>query len=212
MLTSRTRKHKDVTFFNVTPAPHTVPILEVLGYERYCSGWFATVPALSASPAAARVTIATAHSHEKDLQPFERDLLLAHASYGCISAVCKSGNRAYPFVFMPRRKFRVIPFAYLVYCRDMADFIQFARPLGRFLAKAGFPVVVLDADGPISGLVGKYLNSRPKYFRGPHRPRLGDLAYSELAMFPVRGDRFWTGWPRSFLDAGASRKGWGHSK
>jgi hypothetical protein len=31
--------------------------------------------------------------------------------------------------------------------------------------------------------VGWYSPERPKYFRGPHRPRLGDLAYTERTMF-----------------------------
>ena len=61
-------------------------------------------------------------------------------------------------------------------------------------------------------LVGKYLDARPKYFKGPHRPRLGDLAYSELAMFPVRGERIWSGWRQGSLDADVVSKRWGHSK
>jgi hypothetical protein len=35
-------------------------------------------------------------------------------------------------------------------------------------------------------LVGKYFGGKmPRYFRGPNRPRLGDLAYTEAAMFGV---------------------------
>lgn len=207
-------KRKDVTFLNVTPAPHTLPILEAQGYVKYCQGWFAAVPALSGprdddvhvelvSPDICLVT---------DLQPFEKELLLVHSYYGCISLTCRSGGRTYPFVFMPRRKFGILPFVYLVYCRDRADFVRFARPIGRFLLKFGLPVVVLDSNGPISELVGKYLDARPKYFKGPHRPRLGDLAYSELAMFPVRGERIWSGWRQRSLDADVISKRWGHSK
>jgi len=206
-------KRKDVTFLNVTPALHTLPTLEAQGYARYCQGWFAAVPTLSALCDDAHVELVGPDiCRSKDLQPFEEELLLAHASYGCIGVTCHSGNRTYPFVFMPRRKFGVLPFAYLVYCRDVADFVRFARPVGRFLIKAGFPVVVLDSDGPIPGLVGKYLDTRPKYFKGPHRPRLGDLAYSELAMFPVRGERIWSGWRQVSSNAGVINKRWGHSK
>ena len=212
MLNSHGRNRNDVTFFNVTPAPHTLPILEAQGYVRYCRGWFAAVPALSASPDSARVKLVTPDiCHDKDLQPFEKELLVAHANYGCISVICNAKNRTYPFVFVPRRKFGVISFAYLIYCRDVADFVRFAGPLGRFLAKSGFPVVVLDSNGPMRGLVGKYIDARPKYFKGPHQPRLGDQAYSELAMFPIRDESIWTGW-RQNLRAGMSGKGWGYSK
>ena len=54
------------------------------------------------------------------------------------------------------------------------------------LAARGRPFVVLDSNGPIPGLVGKYFDAKmPKYFKGPDRPRLGDLAYTEAAMFGV---------------------------
>jgi hypothetical protein len=45
--------------------------------------------------------------------------------------------------------------------------------------------VILDANGPIPGLYGKYRANMPRYFRGPDRPRLGDLAYTEAALFDV---------------------------
>src|SRR5882724_3769733 len=46
LLVSRALRHKNVTYTNITPAPHTLPILEAQGYRRYCSGRFVAVPAL----------------------------------------------------------------------------------------------------------------------------------------------------------------------
>jgi hypothetical protein len=86
---------------------------------------------------------------------------------------------------LPRHKFGVAGFAYLGYCRGLDDFVRFAGPLGRFLALRGFPLVVLDANGPLKGLVGWYSDGAPKYFQGPDQPRLGDIAYSERALFGV---------------------------
>jgi hypothetical protein len=122
---------------------------------------------------------------DQDLQPFEVDLLLTHADYGCMSLICSAANRRHPFVFLPlqRRKFGLARFAQLVYCRDLEDFVRFAGPLGRFLAWRGFPLVIVDANGPIRGLIGKFSDEQPRYFKGPDQPRLGDLAYSELVMF-----------------------------
>jgi hypothetical protein len=118
--------------------------------------------------------------------PFEREVLLQHAAHGCISVWCMTSERAYPFVFRPRRIRGVIPYAQLIYCHDVADFVHFAGPLGRYLALRGRPLVILDADGPIHGLVGVFRRgSMPKYFRGPQRPRLGDLAYTEYALLGV---------------------------
>ena len=119
----------------------------------------------------------------EDLPLSEIELLLAHANYGCASLTCSSGDRRHPFVFVLGRKFGLVPYAYLAYCRDLEDFVRFAGPLGRFLARRGFPVVVLDSNGPVRGLIGRYSANFPKYFKGPDQPRLGDVAYSERAMF-----------------------------
>jgi hypothetical protein len=196
ILASRAPRHKDVTYFNVTPAPHTVPMLEAHGFVRYCTGWFAALPALGGSHKA-QVKLVTPNDRLADgLQPAEAELLLAHANYGCISVTCTAGGTTYPFVFMPRRKFGVVPFVYLIYCRDQQDFVRFAGQLGRFLARSGFPLVALDSNGPIRGLVGAYFDGYPKYFKGPDRPQLGDLAYSELAMFRITGEKLWGSWRR----------------
>jgi hypothetical protein len=46
--------------------------------------------------------------------------------------------------------------------------------------------VILDANGPVPGLVGRYYPERmPRYYFGPDRPKIGDLAYTETSMFGV---------------------------
>ena len=46
--------------------------------------------------------------------------------------------------------------------------------------------MIVDANDPIPGLVGVFRRgSKPKYFKGPQRPRLGDLAYTEYAILGV---------------------------
>ena len=184
MLGTRALKHKSVTYFNVSPRHQTVPILEAQGYSRYCNGWFVSIPALSAHSYGPTVEVVARETCSgEDLQPHEIELLLDHAGYGCLSVICSWQNRRYPFVFAPRWKYRVVPLAQLVFCRDRADFVRFAGALGRFLIGHGFPLVVLDANGPVQGLIGMYVDHRPKYFKGSYPPTLGDLAYSELAMF-----------------------------
>jgi hypothetical protein len=184
ILVSHALRHKHVTYLNITPDLSTLPILEAQGYVRYCSGRFVAVPSLSVPTRGARVrAVATDTRAGEDLPSYEIDLLLRHAAYGCISVTCSSVNRRYPFVFLPRRKAGVVPFAYLAYCRHLDDFVRFAGPLGQFIACRGFPLVVLDANGPIKGLIGWYSGGAPKYFKGPDTPRLGDIAHSERVMF-----------------------------
>lgn len=182
---NRALKHREVTYFNITPRPETHLLLDAQGYSRYAAGRVLCVPTLSSASADCRVTTALSNlDPDDDLTSFEIDLLRTHAGYGCMSLICDSGSSRYPFVFMKRKKYG-LPFAYLAYCRDLTDFVRFARPLGRFLLRHGFSVVALDANGPISGLIGVYSDGHPKYFKGPVRPRLGDYAYSERVMFGV---------------------------
>ena len=43
---------------------------------------------------------------------------------------------------------------------------------------------IVDANGRLPGLVGCYWSGRgPKYFKGPGRPSLGDLTFTEFAIF-----------------------------
>jgi len=184
MLISHALKHRNVTYFNITPDRETLPILEAQGYARYCTGRFVAVPLFSGRSGGPQVEVVGPNVCADDLPPFDRELLLTHADYGCISVTCRS-DRRHPFVFFLRRRARVIPFAYLAYCRHVEEFVRFAGPLGRFLAQRGIPLVVLDSNGPIRGLVGRYLDGAPKYFKGPDQPRLGDIAYSERVMFGV---------------------------
>lgn len=185
-LVSHALKQDGATYFNISPARDTLPMLEAQGYERYCKGHFAAVPALGGGLFGAHVRPVTPDIRPgADLELPEIDLLLSHARYGCTSVVCTAAGRRYPFVFTSRRSFLGLPYARLLYCRDFEEFMRFAGPLGRFLARRGIPLLLLDANGPIRGLFGRYIERRPKYFKGPDRPRLGDLAYSETALFGV---------------------------
>jgi hypothetical protein len=183
LLVAQALKLKQVTYLNVSAVPHTWPILEAQGYQRYSNGVFVAVPAVQRAHDDVRL-LAADQAPDAPHEPFERDLLVEHAGYGCISFWGVTRERAHPFVFRPRIVKSVVPCAQLIYCRDVADVVRFAGPIGRFLARRGRPFVVIDANGPIEGLIGRYFdNTMPKFFRGPVRPRLGDLAFTETALF-----------------------------
>ncbi|MGH6672760.1 MAG: acyl-CoA acyltransferase [Xanthobacteraceae bacterium] len=187
LLVSRALAHKNVTYLNISPAPHTWPIIEAQGFSRYCDGVFVAVPALCGLFGSAGAKAFDAGTRPAvTFDRFDEEILLRHAALGCISLWCTTAERAYPFVFRPRLVKTVLPCAQLIYCRDTADFVRFAGPIGRFLARRGRPLVIVDANAPIPGLLGIYRRgSMPKYFRGPQRPRLGDLAYTEYAVMGV---------------------------
>ena len=187
LLVSQALRHKNVTYLNVSPAPHTLPIIEAQGFARYCDGVFIAVPMLNGlfGHDGAKV-IGAEGQPDVAFDPLEQKLLQQHAALGCISLWCTHAQSAYPFVFRTRLVKSAIPCAQLIYCRDIADFVRFAGPIGRFLALRGRPIVIVDANGPIDGLAGVFFRgTAPKYFRGPLRPRLGDLAYTEYALLGV---------------------------
>lgn len=193
MLTSRALAHKNVTFLNITPARHTWPILEAQGFTAFGTGQFKAIAVLCAGPLGVRVTAVSADTAPgDDLSSADITLLLHHASYGCISVICTAARRRYPFVFLRRshewKSTRVplsfeLPHALLVYCRGLEEFVRFAGPLGRFLAWRGMPMVFIESNGPIRGLLGKFSTTGPKFVRGPYPPHIGDIAYTERVMF-----------------------------
>ncbi len=179
-------KHKHITYYNVTPSPHTWKILTAQGYRKFSSGRVVAAPLLSPRVKGAWTEeFSGGLDLDQGLSAFEIDLLRAHQGYDCLSVICHADGEAHPFVFSVRRRFGVVQFAFLIYCRSQESFVRLAGTLGRFLAGRCIPLVILDANEPISGLVGRYSNRNPKYCKGPGQPRLGNLAYSDRAMFGI---------------------------
>ena len=183
-----TQKRREITYFNVTPAAATWPILETQGFAPYCRGLYFSVPALLRSgrdmtvEAVTPATLSVAGLPEADLEMLKR-----HAEYGCLSLVCRTAEAALPFIFFPLRKrrgFIPLPAMQLGYCRSIADYIDCAGAIGRYLLWRGKPIIIVDATAAVAGLPGIYSEARGrKYYKGPHRPRLGDLADTELAIY-----------------------------
>ena len=187
LLVSQALHHRDVTYLNVSAAPHTWPIIEAQGFSRYCDGIFLAMPTLQDLFNSANVKVFdAAHEPAVAFDPFDREILSRHAEHGCISLWCATAERAYPFVFRPRLVKSFLPCAQMIYCDDIADFVRFAGPIGRYLARHGKPFVIVDSNDAIPGLLGTFFRGRmTKYFKGPQRPRLGDLAYTEYAVLGV---------------------------
>jgi len=186
LLIAAALRHRDVTYVNISPAAHTWRVIEQQGFRRYCDGQMLTIPSLSAwAPNARARTFDVDGDYGAKLSEHERFLLKSHVEHGCLAFVVTEKRNAHPFVFLPRRVLKnLLPTLQLIYCRDLANFRRFAGPLGRELLRRGHPTVLVDASEALPGLIGKYMRNRgPKYFKGPHPPRLGDLAFSESVLF-----------------------------
>jgi hypothetical protein len=103
MLAARALKHDDVTYVNITPNPHVIPILEAQGYVRFCGGRMVAVPLLSRRGDDAYVAVIASDSDsDGDLLPTEMELLQQHARFGCFSVMCCSAD--IPLSFNPAQE------------------------------------------------------------------------------------------------------------
>jgi hypothetical protein len=189
LLTKIAQKNKEVTYVNISPATWTWPIIETQGFNSYCSGLFFSIPALSRGRRGMTVETVTPETRAIDgLAASDVELLTRHARYGCLSLVCRTaGGNALPFIFQPvriRKGWIAPPAMQLIYCRDIAEYVQCAGAIGGLLVRHGKISVILDANARVPGLVGIYTRWRGrKYFKGPHRPRLADLTDTELVLY-----------------------------
>jgi hypothetical protein len=184
LLTSQALKQKDLVYLNVTARPSTWAMVEAQGFSRYSGGTFVALPSLSRRTQETKVRVDSYRSVCQGLDVGEAALLHDHVGFGCMAIVCRSAEGVHPFVLARRDLKGRIPCVQLVYCRSIDEFVRCARPIGRYLAARGILLVALDAHGPVPGLVGKYYPGRmPKFIRGGPPVRLGDLAYTNLAVF-----------------------------
>jgi hypothetical protein len=176
-------RDKNVTYFNITPAPHTWATVEAQGFSVYCRGQIYGALALSRPVRGAGAELFSEQKCD-GLAAHEADLLREHASFGCLSVVVRDGTTCHPFVFQKHLVKDIVPVYRLIYCRDVAELQKFAGNIGRFLARRGGLLVRCDANGPMPGIVGWYSEKRGrKYAKGPRPPHLGDLAFTEAALF-----------------------------
>jgi len=189
LLTKIAQKNQEVTYINISPATWTWPIIETQGFNSYCSGQFFSMPALSrVKPGMIIETVSPDTRAIAGLPIADVELLTRHARYGCLSLVCRTATgEALPFVLLPmriRRGWIAPPAMQLIYCRDIAQYVQCAGAIGRLLVRHCKISVILDSNGPIPGLAGFFSSARGrKYFKGPHRPRLADLTDTELVLY-----------------------------
>jgi hypothetical protein len=173
LLISMATKLKHVTYLNASPAPHTWRTLQTQGFAPYNYGRSA-VFALPGRGAVSDVI-------PDDLP--EAQLLRDHRAMGWISLTVEKDGITSPFVFKPRRLDKPpIPVMDVMVCRDADDFKRCAGALARHFLQKG--VLGFLIDGRVPGMIAHYSDGKePRYFKGPHRPVLGDLAYTEKVVF-----------------------------
>jgi hypothetical protein len=178
------RSRADV-YLNVSPAEHTFGIIEACGFARFANGTSLIFPAIALRPTRIRILpVDRLNEARYPVPDNDRTLLLDHFHSGCIAIWCEDDNCGYPFVFRRRRIKSYLPGVQLIYCRDPNDLSRLAGPVGRYLLRLGLPMLLVGTNGPIPRVPGVYFRGKyPMYFRGKIKPRIGDLAYTEAALF-----------------------------
>src|SRR5262249_41471117 len=91
LLVSKALSHPNVTYLNITPAPHTLPLVEAQGYSQYSKGIFVAAPALQLRSTGRNGRVVPAESHAPaKAEGLEHEMLLEHADYGCVSLWCET--------------------------------------------------------------------------------------------------------------------------
>lgn len=161
-------------YLNTSPADHTRKSMELMGWIQYNFGRSVAFPVLAWGRGKVSEDI-------PETLP-ERDLLEDHRAWGCVSVVCRKDGAVFPFVFRARRVTRLQwPIMELIYCRDTADFERCGGALGRWFLRRGSLGFILD--GKVKGMPSIYAEGKePRLYKGPLKPRLNDLAYTEKAL------------------------------
>ncbi len=166
-------KLKHVTYLNASPAPHTWRTLQTQGFTPYNFGR----SAVFALPGRGQVC----EKIPDDLP--EAQLLRDHRKMGWISLVVEKDGIVSPFVFKPRMLDRPpMPVMDVMFTRSPEEFRRCASALAKHFLRHGSLAFLIDGD--MEGHLSHYVEGKePRYFKGPHRPILGDLAYTEKAIF-----------------------------
>lgn len=173
MLIGLATKLKHVTYLNASPAPHTWRTLQAQGFAPYNFGR----SAVFALPGRGHVS----EEIPDDLP--EAQLLHDHRKLGWISLVVEKDGLVSPFVLKPRMLERPpMPVMDVIFTRSPDDFRACASALARYFLPRGSLGFLIDGD--MEGHLSHYLEGKePRYFKGPYRPILGDLAYTEKVLF-----------------------------
>jgi hypothetical protein len=170
-LLAQATKLKHVTYVSASPAPHTWRLLQAQGFSPYNFGR----TTVFAPPGRGLVS-----ERPRDDLP-EAQLLRDHRAMGWISLTVEKDGVVSPFVFRPQRD-GVLPLAEILFCRGARDLKRCAPALARYFLPRGSLGFLIDGD--METLLSHYVEGRePRYFKGPYRPVLGDLAYTEKAIF-----------------------------
>jgi hypothetical protein len=174
---------ENTTFINPSPSERVVPILETFGFEPYTAGTLMLDLRTAMRGRAARRAVGRLGPGELgDLPEHEREIAEDHLRMGCDVLRLETGGRS--GLLIHRRKWikRLLPCSQVILA-DPELVIELAGSVMRALAKRGSLLALCDVDQTAKPAIGRVFARGIRYFKGPAPPAVGDLSYSELAVF-----------------------------
>ena len=175
---------KDTIFVNPSPSDFILPILKRFGYEPYTAGMVMLDPRTAARRGPRGGTVRRLGSRDlAGLSDAEGLVAEDHLRMGCEVLRLETDARA--GLLIHRRKWirRAVPCSQVILA-DPGLVLELAGPVMRAVARRGSLVALCDVGGDRrEPAIGRVFTHQIRYFKGPQAPAVGDLAYSELAVF-----------------------------
>lgn len=173
--------HVDLTYTNLSATAHTLKAVVARGFQQWTAGQMLCV-GIRSSPGRKRFVPSDQARSAGLAEPVAR-ILADHAKFGCFAFCLETSTKLIPLIFL-RRRVKSIPVAQLIYCESLDELISNGLAVSAWFAARGYPAMLVDTNGPVAGLLGKYFPGRAgKFFKGP-APRLDvEHTYTEMVYF-----------------------------
>ncbi len=170
---------KSVTYTSLSSLPHVFSMIRRAGFVDWTAGQIVGIGRCTAPDFLGIISVEDAALEEISLR--ELTVLRDHQEFGCIAFCVRIKDRLAPMIFLPRKVKRIVPCAQLIYCKHLPDFLANSRAINLHLARAGYPLMIFDTNGPAKEVLGRYYPGKaPKFFKGA-KPRWDvDHTYSEM--------------------------------
>ncbi len=174
-------KHPDVIYTNLSATARTLKAVTARGFQLSTAGQLLCV-GLGSAPGRKRL-LSAAEALRAGLSSPHARMLSEHEGYGCLTVCIETPDRLVPLVFV-RRRVKSIPVVQLVHCESLDDLSANGRAVSAWLAWRGFPAMIVDTNGPVPGLTGRYFAGKArKFYKGPKPAGAIDHSYSEMMFF-----------------------------
>jgi hypothetical protein len=174
---------QNTTFINPSPSDHVVGILDAFGFEPYTGGVVMLDLRMAMRRRSSRGSVQRLGIGDLgDLPEREGQIAEDHLRMGCDVLRLETDGRT--GLLIHRRKWikRSLPCSQVLLA-DPDLMLELARPVMRALASRGSLLALCDVDLSREPAIGRVFRRGIRYFKGAEAPPVGDLSYSELAVF-----------------------------